>query len=57
VGTQAFPYGLTLLFFISCDSFHIANVTLLLVKDEDDTFAQISVQRLAIVHVSATKHT
>jgi hypothetical protein len=46
------PYGLTLLFFVPCDSFRITDTTLVLVKDR----YSISIQKLTVVHVNATKH-
>lgn len=42
----------SLYFFVLCDPFRIANGTLVLTKDENDT----SIQKLTVVHVSATKH-
>jgi hypothetical protein len=47
-----FPCGLTPSFFIFCGLFCIADVIFVLVKDKDD----ISVQKLTIIYVSATKH-
>lgn len=41
---------------LACDSFCIANDTLVLAKDGDGIFVQIFIQKLTVVHVSVTKH-
>jgi hypothetical protein len=48
--------SLTPLFFVPYGLFHITDGTLVLAKDGDSTSVQISVQKLMVVYISATKH-